>query len=104
MGAVALDRIVSASRIEFGNPFPMPFNKSVRIPIYITESKRLSVEIFNLLGQRVSMLYTGVLDSGNHDFDWDARDSHGGLVTSGIYFVVARHGTEATTKRLVYVR
>jgi len=46
----------------------------------------VSLELFNLLGRRIRTLHTGLLPAGQHTFRWDATDSAGGRVSSGIYF------------------
>ena len=103
VGVDRLNEIVS-SRFILGDPFPTPFNAAVSVPIHVLKAERVSVRIFNLLGQRVSTLYEGQLEPGSYSFVWDARDSTGHQVTTGIYLVVAEVGTQFTTKRTVYIK
>jgi flagellar hook assembly protein FlgD len=61
-------------------------------------------EIFDVLGRRVVTLLDGFIADGVHSFAWDARDSEGMYVASGVYFarLTARGGM--MTRKLVLLK
>lgn len=66
--------------------FPNPFNPSTSFSVALPTSSHLTVEIYNLLGQRVVKLFDGTAQAGYLDLTWDGRDSRGRTVGSGVYF------------------
>jgi flagellar hook assembly protein FlgD len=59
------------------------------------------VAVYNLRGQRVKQLHSGMLDAGWKTFDWDGRAADGTRVAAGVYFVHARLVVSRFTTKLV---
>ncbi|MCB2230701.1 T9SS type A sorting domain-containing protein [bacterium] len=66
--------------------YPNPFNPTTTIAFSLPRASRVSLTVFNLLGQEVRVLSDGVLAAGIHDVVWDGQDSGGNPVASGVYF------------------
>lgn len=66
--------------------YPNPFNPSTTITFRVASSERISLAIYNAIGQRVRTL---VMDktyyAGTHSVQWDGTDDHGNPVSSGVY-------------------
>ncbi|MFC2170611.1 FG-GAP-like repeat-containing protein [Calditrichota bacterium] len=69
-------------KFEITAIYPNPFNEIVNITIAIPEFSEISMQIFNIHGQQMSVFYDGALSIGYHTLPVDC----GGL-TSGIYFM-----------------
>jgi len=66
-----------------GMPFPNPFNAQIIIPVYKGGANEYIIGIYDLSGRLVRRL-----DVGDASFVyWDAKDSKGINVASGVYFV-----------------
>jgi hypothetical protein len=63
--------------------FPNPFNPSTTIEFTIPEESRVSLIIYNALGQEVTTLNEGILAQGNHSVLFDASS-----LSSGNYIFV----------------
>ncbi len=63
-----------------------------------------SVKVYNLAGRVVRDLGTEELPPGTYEVTWDGKDSRGGTVAAGVYFVrvVAPQGSEA--RKMVVLR
>jgi len=61
--------------------YPNPFNPVTEISLTLPTPSVVTLEVFNITGQRVAVLYDGALDAGNHVISWDARG-----FSSGVYF------------------
>jgi flagellar hook assembly protein FlgD len=44
------------------------------------------LEVYNLLGQRVTTLVNGPMDAGTHTVIWNGIDADGRQVATGVYF------------------
>ena len=67
--------------------FPNPFNPETIVPFAVPVSGEVSVVIYNVLGQEVITLASGVRDAGFYRLAWNGQDHLGRSVASGIYFV-----------------
>ena len=57
---------------------------------------RATVEIFNVVGQRIRLLSSQLQGSGSMQVVWDGKNEHGEAVGSGIYFYrLTAHSTNA---------
>ncbi len=66
--------------------FPNPFNPITTISFSVLQAGHVSLEIINVLGQKVRTLYNGNLSVGLHRFEWDGTDERDRRVASGVYF------------------
>jgi hypothetical protein len=65
--------------------FPNPFNATARISYRLANAGRISIVIYNILGQQVLKLVDKDLEVGNHEVVWDGKDKYGTMVPSGMY-------------------
>lgn len=79
--------------------YPNPFNPSTKIGFALPERSTVTLDIYNVLGQRVVNLFTGELPVGNHEFEWDASDS-----PSGMYFYRLKSGLGVRTKKMILLK
>ena len=66
--------------------YPNPFNPSTRIPYYLQRDARVSLRIYNILGQPVRTLIDAKQPHGVHSATWDGRRDDGMGVGAGVYF------------------
>jgi N-acetylneuraminic acid mutarotase len=62
--------------------YPNPVNPSTTISYALPYDSKVKVEIFNVLGQRVDVIVSGVESAGLHSTLWNA-----GHLTSGVYII-----------------
>jgi hypothetical protein len=84
--------------------FPNPFNAGTMIRFSLPDPGHVTLEVFNLLGQRVKSLVNGQLSAGNRSILWDGTDNDGIKVASGIYFYRLRTDTFTQTRKMFLVR
>jgi hypothetical protein len=65
--------------------FPNPFNPSTTIKYDLKEAGKVSLKIYNVLGQEVRTLVSGAHTAGFKSVVWDGRNNAGQAVSSGIY-------------------
>lgn len=84
--------------------FPNPFNSSTRISFTISTASDITLAIFNILGQKISTLFTGRLVSGAHSFNWDGIDDSSRPLASGIYFYRLQTNANAAFKQMILLK
>ena len=90
-------------RFDLGPNYPNPFNSSTIIPYSLPMATTVRLEIFNVLGQKVTTLVDEAKQAGFYTARWDGTDAGGGAVAAGVYFY-RLHGAERTlTGRMVLV-
>jgi len=84
--------------------YPNPGNPSTTITFTLPRTTHVTLEIYNLLGQRVRTLVDGAIDAGSHTVVWDGRDEFGKIVPTGIYLYRLQSADFVRVRKLVLVR
>ncbi|MEK9137290.1 MAG: FlgD immunoglobulin-like domain containing protein, partial [Bacteroidota bacterium] len=66
--------------------YPNPFNSATRIGYMLLHRSKLSLKVYNVLGQVVNTLFEGQQEAGYHEASWDGRNSAGVLLSSGVCY------------------
>ncbi len=90
--------------IELSQNHPNPFNPSTNIVFGIPINSHVTLDVFNILGQRVTTLVNGVREAGTYEVKWDSRNDSGNLVSGGIYFYRLRAGDIHITKKMLLLK
>ena len=70
--------------------FPNPFNSNASVFIQLSEGDEISVDVFNVLGEKIKNVFNGYLPAGNHIFKWDGTNEFSTIQSSGHFLVVVR--------------
>lgn len=84
--------------------YPNPFNPLTTITYQVPEQRRVSIRVYNLLGQKLRTLIDAPVPAGIYKVTWDGKDERGELVGSGIYFYQMRAGEFVKSYRMVLIR
>jgi len=84
--------------------YPNPFNPTTSIEFALPEAANVSLEIYNLLGQKVRTLVNGYVSAGYVTTRWDGLDQHGQEVGSGTYIYRLKTTDRTFTKKLVLMK
>jgi hypothetical protein len=79
--------------------FPNPFNPSTEISFQIPSANVTSLEIYDLLGRKVTTLISRYLAAGRYTWKWDASG-----VSSGVYLYRVSSGSYNATKKSIVVK
>ncbi len=91
-------------RYSLSQNYPNPFNANTQIVFALPKGGHTTLEIFNLLGQKVSTLVDEYLAAGTKIVSWDGRDDRGSSVPSGIYFYQLRSGNFTERNKMVFLK
>lgn len=77
------DNIVKSYKLS--QNYPNPFNPSTVIQYSLPDESQVKIDIFNIIGQRITTLVNTVQKSGNYMVTWNASN-----LSSGVYFYSIR--------------
>ncbi len=80
------NEILPISNKLFQN-YPNPFNPLTTVKFEISDLSNVSVKIYNILGKEITTLLEKQISPGSYTIDWEARDSNGKLLPSGVYLI-----------------
>jgi tetratricopeptide (TPR) repeat protein len=86
------------------NNFPNPFNPSTTIRYSLESDTSCSIEIYNIKGQKVRVLFNNNQAKGQHSVVWDGKDQHGRPVSSGVYFYRLSTPKKSLTNKMLLLK
>jgi hypothetical protein len=79
--------------------YPNPFNPNTTIQYALPSEGRVTLKIYNLLGQEVASLVNEIQGAGRRSVVWNAHTTG-----SGVYFYRLQAGTFTATRKLLLLR
>ena len=86
------------------NNYPNPFNPSTEIQFSVPTESKISLIVYNLLGQQVRTLAHGSFAAGRYTVTWDGRGENGAALASGVYFARLENGSMAVVSRMLMMK
>ncbi len=90
---------VKSMTYKLAQNYPNPFNPSTTISFSIPERESVTLDVYNLLGQKVTSILNKEMDGGSYDINFDASN-----LSAGIYFYTLRAGTFTSTKKMMLLK
>ncbi|UCG60382.1 MAG: T9SS type A sorting domain-containing protein [Candidatus Zixiibacteriota bacterium] len=84
--------------------YPNPFNPSTRIDYHVSRTARVTIDIYNILGQKVLRLVDRVQPPGEYWVTWDGTGVDGKRVGTGLYLYRFTAGNLEETKKMLLVK
>lgn len=80
---------------------PNPFRYGTSISFSTKEAATLSLDVYNVRGQKVRHLHQSTYPAGNHSIIWDGMDASGTALPSGIYLIRAGNSASSNTQKVL---
>jgi PKD repeat protein len=84
--------------------YPNPFNPTTIISFALPYSSNVELEIFNIMGQKVTTLANRAYEAGVHSIEWHGVDANGRTVASGMYFYRLRTDRDVETRKMLLLK
>ena len=97
--AISVDEQPLPSKVNYLRNYPNPFNTSTLIKYNLPTQSQTTLEIYDILGRKVTTLYNGPQAAGGHQLVWNAAD-----LSSGVYFYKLTAGDYIETRRMTLVK
>jgi hypothetical protein len=79
--------------------YPNPFNPSTLIRFTIPQENKVSLKVFNVLGQEVASLVNENMKAGTYEYMFS-----GAKLSSGVYFYTINAGSFNSTKKMLLIK
>jgi hypothetical protein len=84
--------------------YPNPFNPGTSIDFSLPVASRATVDVYNVVGEKVTTLLDRFLPAGRYSISWDGDNADGKPASSGMYFYRLRAGEFTDTKKMMLVK
>lgn len=96
-----------ADHYVLGSNYPNPFNPTTSIPFVVPAAqagRHVTLNVFNILGQKVITLFDGKATAGFHSVNWNGLNAKGNAVSSGIYIYQLQGKNVTLTNRMLLLK
>jgi len=87
------------TKYELQQNFPNPFNPTTKIRFGLPQAANLTLEVYNIVGQKVATVFEGHKAAGYHVVEFDASS-----LASGIYFYRIQAGRYIAIKKMILIK
>jgi hypothetical protein len=84
--------------------FPNPFGNVTHIQFALKNPSKVTIEVYNILGQKVSTITKDEFPPGIHSTQWDGKDAFGHPVANGVYFYRMNAEEFHQTRKMILIR
>ena len=89
---------------QLSQNYPNPFNPTTTIQYQIPRQERVTLEIYDILGQKIATLVDGVLQPGQYSAMWNGGNNAGIHVATGVYFYRLQAGSFTSVKKMLLLK
>ncbi len=97
----AVDNTEELTKIEYelSNNYPNPFNPSTKIKYSVKERGIVKLDIYDILGRKISTLINEVKETGNYSINYNASE-----LPSGVYMYSIKIGSFSAVKKMILTK
>ncbi len=84
--------------------FPNPFNPETRIYFEIADAQKVTLVVYNMLGQKVRTITNEYFNVGHHIVNWDGHNDAGNMMPTGVYIYRIKAGNFIRSKKMIMMK
>jgi hypothetical protein len=91
------------TQLQANTPNPFTATTSIRFDL-APGSHRVAARVFDITGRHIRDLADATLAGGSHRLKWDGRNSHGAILTNGVYILALKVDGKGYQQRMIMNR
>jgi cyclophilin family peptidyl-prolyl cis-trans isomerase len=103
-GSAVSDNLNPALQAPALHCYPNPFKGSLAMEFSLKQPTEVSVDVFNMRGQKVRHIPAGVKDAGTCSLTWDSNDNHDQPCPAGVYILRLNAGNKSSISKNILIR
>jgi PKD repeat protein/subtilisin family serine protease len=84
---------------EISRNYPNPFNPMTEISLELPQAATVKLDVYNIIGQKLTTLVEGQLEAGHHSYTWNGSD-----YPSGVYFYHLSIDDQNITRKMLLLK
>lgn len=84
--------------------YPNPFNPETMISFNLSEAGHVTIEVYNIKGEKIKTLVDGEYTPTEHSIVWNGKDDNNKSVSSGVYFYKMKADNFLQTKKMILMK
>jgi len=100
---VSIDHMTTMG-FSLSQNYPNPFNPTTTLKYNLPETSDITLNIFDITGRNIKQWSVSNQQSGWHEVIWDGTDTHGNIVSTGVYIYSLKAGDFIDTKKMVFMK
>jgi len=96
--------VAPPDKFDLSQNYPNPFNPTTQIRYQLPQAVKVSLVIYNMLGQEVRKLVDAQQPAGYHTAIWDGRDNFGRSLPTGVYHYRLQADSFTMTKKMLMAK
>jgi hypothetical protein len=92
-----VDDVLDGELPAFGNPYPLPSNGKINLPIHVPKasgSSHVNIDVFDSTGKIVSNVINDYIPAGRHTIEWESKQS-------GLFLIQMQMNGKIVTKKVI---
>jgi flagellar hook assembly protein FlgD len=89
---------------ELAQNYPNPFNPTTTINFSLPAASDARLDIYNVIGERVTTLINEFLPAGRYQITWNGRLTDGAQAPSALYLYRLEAGDFSQTRKMLLVK
>ena len=95
---------VVPKKVELIKTYPNPFNPVTTISYRLLDGDHISIDIYDMIGNKVRTVVNQVQDAGIKSHQWNATNDLGQPVSAGMYLYTIQAGDFRQTRKMVLLK
>jgi len=91
-------------RFELSQNYPNPFNPVTTMEYNLPRKSNVTIEVYNVLGQKIRTLLDREKSAGSYTITWDGKTANGQPAATGVYLYSFQAGDYVETKKMILLK
>ena len=93
------DESIINGSFNLDTPYPNPFNPIINFDLNVVRLENITINIYDIKGNKIETIFSGLLNKGNYTFSWDGKNN-----ATGIYMIQCSSDKITKTQKIFLMK